>query len=156
MRRKQVRDEAPVLETDHDVLRHAYSQAVADLAELRLKGEGDCAEEGAGAIAAGIPWYMDLFGRDSLIASYAAIHVQPTLAAGALQALANLFQFAPALLVPVLAARRASQAPLLVALALAGAGALAALLVAPGAPTWAARSDASAVLLVAPGAPTWA
>jgi glycogen debranching enzyme len=89
-RRKQVRSQAPVLETDHDVLRHAYSQAVADLAELRLKGEGDMAEEGAGAIAAGIPWYMDLFGRDSLIAAIESILQDPQLARGTLGALAHL------------------------------------------------------------------
>jgi len=89
-RRKQVRSQAPVLETDHDVLRHAYSQAVADLAELRLKGEGDLAEEGAGAIAAGIPWYMDLFGRDSLIAAIESILQDPQLARGTLLALARL------------------------------------------------------------------
>jgi glycogen debranching enzyme len=88
--RKQVRNEAPVLETDHDVLRHAYSQAVSDLAELRLKGEGDYAEQGAGAIAAGIPWYMDLFGRDSLIAAIESILQDPQLARGTLLALARL------------------------------------------------------------------
>jgi glycogen debranching enzyme len=85
-----VRSQAPILESDHDVLRHAYSQAVADLAELRLKGEGDMAEEGAGAIAAGIPWYMDLFGRDSLIAAIESILQDPELARGTLLALARL------------------------------------------------------------------
>jgi CP family cyanate transporter-like MFS transporter len=58
-------------------------------------------------------------------------------AAGALQALANVLQFAPAFFVPVLAVRRATQTWLLVALALVSAGGLAGILVAPGvAPLW--------------------
>jgi CP family cyanate transporter-like MFS transporter len=58
-------------------------------------------------------------------------------AAGGLQALANLLQFAPAFLVPVLAVRRATQTWLLVLLALVAAGGLAGILVEPGAaPLW--------------------
>jgi MFS transporter, CP family, cyanate transporter len=54
-------------------------------------------------------------------------------AAGALQALANLLQFAPAFVVPVLAGRRRTQAGLLVVLAVAGIVATVGLLAAPGA-----------------------
>jgi glycogen debranching enzyme len=87
-KRKQVRSQAPAFETGHPVLRRAYVQAVADLAELRIKAEGD--QAGAGAIAAGIPWYMDLFGRDSLIASIEGMLQDPQLARGTLLALAGL------------------------------------------------------------------
>ncbi len=54
-------------------------------------------------------------------------------AAGALQALANLFQFAPAFLIPVLAVRLPRQTALLILLVAVAAGGLAGLLVAPGA-----------------------
>jgi CP family cyanate transporter-like MFS transporter len=54
-------------------------------------------------------------------------------AAGGLQAFANVLQFAPAFLVPVLATRRPTQTWLLVVLALAAAGGLAGVLLAPGA-----------------------
>jgi len=58
-------------------------------------------------------------------------------AAGGLQALANVLQFAPAFLVPVLAVRRATQTSLLVVLALGAAGGLAGIAVAPAAaPLW--------------------
>ncbi|AFR27589.1 glycogen debranching N-terminal domain-containing protein [Arthrobacter sp. Rue61a] len=42
------------------------------------------------AVAAGAPWFMALFGRDSLLASYMSLMVDPRLAAGTLQTLAAL------------------------------------------------------------------
>jgi CP family cyanate transporter-like MFS transporter len=54
-------------------------------------------------------------------------------AAGALQALSNVVQFAPAFLVPLLAGRRRDQTPLLVVLVALACAALAGLLAAPGA-----------------------
>ena len=41
-------------------------------------------------VAAGAPWFMTLFGRDSLWTSYMALPVDPTLALGVLEALAEL------------------------------------------------------------------
>jgi YD repeat-containing protein len=85
-RKQRLRNEAPTLETDHPVLGPAYDRATDDLIALRIK-----AAEGQGyEIAAGIPWYMTLFGRDSLIASYQTMLHDPSLARGTLQALANL------------------------------------------------------------------
>ena len=55
---------------------------------LRLKAAENL--EGDYAIAAGIPWYMALFGRDSLIASYQSLLHDPALAHGTLTALARL------------------------------------------------------------------
>ncbi|HVY49832.1 MAG TPA: glycogen debranching N-terminal domain-containing protein [Minicystis sp.] len=77
----------PELDTDHAVLKRAYLQATRDLAALRLEGE-DTAE--ACTLAAGIPWFMALFGRDSLIASYQSVLQDPSLAKGTLRALAKL------------------------------------------------------------------
>jgi glycogen debranching enzyme len=79
---------APQLETDHEVLADAYSRAVLDMDSLRIKAmDAKC---GMNAIVAGIPWYMALFGRDSLIASFQAMHIDPTLARATLLALADL------------------------------------------------------------------
>ncbi|HEX9051430.1 MAG TPA: glycogen debranching N-terminal domain-containing protein [Anaeromyxobacter sp.] len=83
----------PAAATDHPVLARAFDQASRDLAALRIKAEGAAGEDGGGgeyAIAAGIPWYMDLFGRDSLIASYESMLHDPSLARGTLDALARL------------------------------------------------------------------
>jgi glycogen debranching enzyme len=79
---------APALETDSYILRSAYDRTVHDFAALRLRGEAIC--EGNLVLAAGIPWYMALFGRDSLIASYQALAFDPDLAVGTLRALASL------------------------------------------------------------------
>jgi glycogen debranching enzyme len=42
------------------------------------------------AVAAGAPWFMALFGRDSLLSSYMALLVDSTLAAGTLETLAAI------------------------------------------------------------------
>ena len=77
---------APMLETDHPVLGPAYRRATHDLVDLRIKA----AESEGYEIAAGIPWYMALFGRDSLIASYQTLLHDPSLARGTLRALSIL------------------------------------------------------------------
>jgi glycogen debranching enzyme len=92
-RRRALGRGMPRAETDHPVLARALDQASRDLAALRIKAEGAAGEDGGGgeyAIAAGIPWYMDLFGRDSLVASYEAMLHDPDLARGTLDALARL------------------------------------------------------------------
>lgn len=58
-----------------------------DLGSLRIF---DPAHPGRAAVAAGAPWFMALFGRDSLLASYMSLMVDPNLAAGTLQTLAGL------------------------------------------------------------------
>lgn len=92
-RRQAIGSAMPTAETDHAVLAHAFDQASRDVAALRIKADGSAGEDGGGgeyAIAAGIPWYMDLFGRDSLISSYEAILHDPSLARGTLDALSRL------------------------------------------------------------------
>jgi glycogen debranching enzyme len=76
---------APRLETDSDDLRHLYRQSLIDLAALRF-----CPDPHIEALvpAAGLPWFMALFGRDSLITSYQAIPYAPELAHATLHALA--------------------------------------------------------------------
>jgi glycogen debranching enzyme len=77
--------EAPVLETDWDDLRHIYRRSLVDLAALRFYPE---ILPGASLPAAGLPWFMTLFGRDSLITSYQALPFVPELAQTTLRVLA--------------------------------------------------------------------
>jgi glycogen debranching enzyme len=79
---------APALFTPTYPLGRGYTRAVHDFSALRLRGEKVC--EGAFVVAAGIPWYMALFGRDSLIASYQALPIDPEIAIGVLRTLAAL------------------------------------------------------------------
>ncbi len=59
-------------------------QAVADLAALRMPQRGHEL-----LLAAGIPWYLALFGRDSLIASMQTLLVDATFAHGTLEVLGS-------------------------------------------------------------------
>ncbi len=78
---------APVLETDSDVLQHTYQQSLVDLAALRFRPIPNLSWS---LPAAGLPWFMALFGRDSIIAAYQALPFQPHLARTTLEALAAL------------------------------------------------------------------
>jgi glycogen debranching enzyme len=60
--------QAPRLQTDSDALHHAYQRSLTDLAALRFYPH--IAIQDASLPAAGLPWFMTLFGRDSLITSY--------------------------------------------------------------------------------------
>jgi glycogen debranching enzyme len=65
-------------------LERTWAQSLADLAALRLRWPG------SGMVpAAGLPWFMTLFGRDTLITSFQELLLGPEAAAGALRALAN-------------------------------------------------------------------
>ena len=76
--------QAPRLETDNDVLRHTYRQSLIDLAALRFRPLKTLSYS---LPAAGLPWFMALFGRDSLITAYQALPFQPHLARTTLEAL---------------------------------------------------------------------
>jgi glycogen debranching enzyme len=62
-------------------------QALADIAALRIV---DSAHVDWPVIAAGAPWFMTLFGRDSLLASLMTLPFEPGLAVGVLSSLAEL------------------------------------------------------------------
>jgi glycogen debranching enzyme len=82
------RKERPQLETDSEVLRRVWERSLIDLTALRLEIDVD----GTTAMlpAAGLPWFMAAFGRDTLITSYQSLLVAPDLARGALHLLASL------------------------------------------------------------------
>jgi glycogen debranching enzyme len=80
--------EVPSIEADVDLVEHIFRTSVVDLAGLRLTESFGGYE--ASLPAAGLPWFMAIFGRDTLITSYMSLWVGPELARGALYALAAL------------------------------------------------------------------
>jgi len=77
--------EAPTLETDWDSLKSTYRRSLIDLAALRFTPP---VVGGGGSLpAAGLPWFMTMFGRDSIFTSLQALPFVPELAATTLRAL---------------------------------------------------------------------
>lgn len=76
----------PVAKVSSASLSRCLEQSHTDLGSLRIF---DPRHPGRIVIAAGAPWYMALFGRDSLIASYMALPLDPMLALGTLETLAE-------------------------------------------------------------------
>jgi glycogen debranching enzyme len=79
-------DEAPKLEARDD-LQHVYNRSLVDLAALRIRPREDGLRWAMPA--GGVPWFLTVFGRDSLIASYASLPFHATLAEAALETLAD-------------------------------------------------------------------
>ncbi len=80
------RRQVPQVETDHEGLRDVLARSAEDLGALRIF-DPDFPERVV--LAAGAPWFMTVFGRDSLITSWMALVVDPDLALGVLQTLAR-------------------------------------------------------------------
>ncbi|HEU6443460.1 MAG TPA: glycogen debranching N-terminal domain-containing protein [Gaiellaceae bacterium] len=77
-------DDAPHLESDSDALKATYRRSLVDLAALRFSPP----VSGMRSLpAAGLPWFMTMFGRDSIFTSLQALPFTPELAATTLQAL---------------------------------------------------------------------
>ncbi|MEU0483759.1 glycogen debranching N-terminal domain-containing protein [Streptosporangium sp. NPDC006013] len=79
---------SPVVVTSDRLLAKVLERSKEDLGALRLF-ESDRPEEPP-TIAAGAPWFMTLFGRDSLLASWMALQMDQCLALGTLRRLARL------------------------------------------------------------------
>jgi glycogen debranching enzyme len=76
----------PQIRADWDDLGRSFFQSVSDLASLRMRHKGDI-----GLLpAAGMPWFMTFFGRDTLITCYQTLVFGPDLARSALRVLAEL------------------------------------------------------------------
>jgi glycogen debranching enzyme len=77
--------DAPRLESDSDSLKATYRRSLVDLAALRFSPP--VAGRGTSLPAAGLPWFMTMFGRDSIFTSLQALPFTPELAAATLRAL---------------------------------------------------------------------
>jgi glycogen debranching enzyme len=77
----------PQLRATWDDLAHAFGRSVSDLASLRMRGS----DRGLGKLpAAGMPWFMTVFGRDTIITCLQTLIFGPELAVTALEALRGL------------------------------------------------------------------
>jgi glycogen debranching enzyme len=76
----------PDIRTDHEAFTALLDRSTEDLAALRLF---DPEFPDRTVVAAGAPWFMTLFGRDSLLTSWMAMIVDSDLALGTLQTLAR-------------------------------------------------------------------
>ena len=79
--------ECPHFESDSALLKSVFDKSIVDLAALRVSGE--VAGEPYVMPAAGLPWFMTLFGRDTLIAALQTLSVGSELVRGALHLLGD-------------------------------------------------------------------
>ncbi|MCU1353029.1 MAG: sle [Acidimicrobiales bacterium] len=86
-RLREWRARVPSLDTDDPDIEATTSRSCEDLAALRMF---DPDHPDLPVVAAGAPWFMTLFGRDSLITAWMALIVDPQLALGVLGALARM------------------------------------------------------------------
>ncbi|MDQ1643951.1 MAG: hypothetical protein QOJ50_135 [Cryptosporangiaceae bacterium] len=87
VRLSEWREGAARIRTSHPPLARTLQRTAADLGSLRIF---DPRRPDLPVVAAGAPWYMTLFGRDSLLTSWMALLVDPQLAIGTLHVLAEL------------------------------------------------------------------
>jgi glycogen debranching enzyme len=76
----------PQLRSSWDDLDRSFARSVSDLASLRMRG----ARKHGQLPAAGMPWFMAVFGRDTLITCLQTLLFGPELAHSALRTLAEL------------------------------------------------------------------
>jgi glycogen debranching enzyme len=77
----------PQLRASWEQLSHSFNQSVADLASLRMDEDPRMPGQ---LPAAGMPWFMTVFGRDTLITCLQTLLFGPELAHNALRVLAEL------------------------------------------------------------------
>jgi glycogen debranching enzyme len=80
------RRQVPLVETSHPGLKEVIVRSAEDLGALRIF-DPDYPERVV--VAAGAPWFMTVFGRDSLFTAWMALLIDPDLARGVLQTLAR-------------------------------------------------------------------
>jgi glycogen debranching enzyme len=85
-RRQEWVAKIPVLHMGNHSIERTLRRSYDDLGALRIE---DPTHPDRVVVAAGAPWFMTLFGRDSLWASEMAMPVDPSLALGTLQTLAD-------------------------------------------------------------------
>jgi glycogen debranching enzyme len=77
----------PQLRSSWDALSRAFGQSVSDLASLRMRSDNGAIGKLPGA---GVPWFMTVFGRDTIITCLQTLLFGPELARTALEVLADL------------------------------------------------------------------
>ena len=80
------REQGPVFSEAPAPLLNTLTQSQEDLGVLRIF---DHEHPERAAVAAGAPWFMSLFGRDSLLSAWMALPIDTRLAVGTLQTLAH-------------------------------------------------------------------
>ncbi len=85
---KQWRDAVLKVSTSNEEFYRLYQQSIEDMASLRLPVEGT--DHLRFVPAAGVPWFVALFGRDCLIVAMQTVLVYPDFARGALEVLGEL------------------------------------------------------------------
>lgn len=83
-RQLHIGSDRPRLRSSADALEHLWAHALIDLEALEIEIDG------TRAFAAGIPWFVTLFGRDSIISSMEAMLVDRDAALGTARLLARL------------------------------------------------------------------
>ncbi|HEX9681770.1 MAG TPA: glycogen debranching N-terminal domain-containing protein [Acidimicrobiales bacterium] len=76
----------PVIDTDHSGLTQTLRRSGSDLGALRIF---DPEHPDLPILAAGAPWFMTVFGRDSLLTAWMTLIADPSLARGVLETLAR-------------------------------------------------------------------
>ncbi len=84
------RRRSPVLVSADERLGATFATSTEDVGSLRIFGRGQGEQAEHAVIAAGAPWFMTLFGRDSLITSWMLLPLDMSLALGTLRTLASL------------------------------------------------------------------
>ncbi len=82
---RQWADESATVSSDNDLFDLVVSRSLADLRLLTTSGP----DPGERYVAAGIPWYTTLFGRDALITGLETLAFRPAIAIEALEVLAQ-------------------------------------------------------------------
>jgi glycogen debranching enzyme len=85
-RRQRWQESTPIATTGHEGLQRILRRSQQDLGALRIFSSED---PSLPVVAAGAPWFMALFGRDSLLTAYMALPVDRSLALGTLRTLAR-------------------------------------------------------------------
>jgi glycogen debranching enzyme len=87
------RRRSPLLLTSDERLAATFATSTEDVGSLRMFGRGSNEhgeQDEQAVIAAGAPWFMTLFGRDSLITSWMLLPLDASLALNTLRTLASL------------------------------------------------------------------
>jgi glycogen debranching enzyme len=86
LRLQRWHERTPLATTGHEGLQRVLRRSQQDLGALRIF---DPEQPALAAVAAGAPWFMALFGRDSLLTAYMALPVDQSLTLGTLRTLAR-------------------------------------------------------------------